>query len=67
MRDTVLVHDLSTTKLQVGGVDLTTQELVDSRSTGENDGLTLNLDGTLTKTNKVSTDTYMVLVFAQVK
>lgn len=57
MRDTVLVHDLSATELQVGGVDFTTEKLVDGGSTSEDDGLTLDLDGTLTKTDKVSTNT----------
>jgi hypothetical protein len=57
VRNTVLVHDLGTTKLQVGSVDLTTKKLVDSGSTSEDDGLTLNLDSTLTKTNEVGTDT----------
>ncbi|ROV86895.1 hypothetical protein VMCG_10866 [Cytospora schulzeri] len=52
VRHTVTVHDLSTTKLQVGSVDLTTQQVVQGRSTGKDDGLALNLDSTLTKTDK---------------
>lgn len=55
--DTVLVHDLGATELQVGGVDLTTQELVDGRGTGEDDGLALDLDGTLAEADEVGTDT----------
>ena len=57
VRDTVLVHDLRATELQVGGVDLSTQQLVDSRSAGQDDRLTLDLDGPLSKTDKVRTDT----------
>ena len=57
MRDTVPVHDLGTTKLQVRSVDLATEQLVDSLGTGKDDGLALNLDGTLSETDKVSTDT----------
>ncbi|GJD05392.1 hypothetical protein ColKHC_14217 [Colletotrichum higginsianum] len=55
--DTVAVHDLSTTKLQVGGVDLTAKNVVQRRGTSEDDGLALDLDGTLAETNKVGTDT----------
>jgi hypothetical protein len=57
VRNTVLVHNLGTTKLQIGGVHLATEKLVNSGSTSEDDGLTLNLDGTLTKTDEVGTDT----------
>ncbi|GKT88894.1 LOW QUALITY PROTEIN: hypothetical protein Ct61P_06744 [Colletotrichum tofieldiae] len=57
MRDTVAVHDLGTTQLQVGGVDLTAENVVQSRGTGEDDGLALDLDSTLTKTDKVGTNT----------
>ena len=57
VRDTIAIHDLSATKLQVGGVDLATQEVVERRSTSEDDGLALNLDSTLTKTDKVSANT----------
>jgi len=49
---------LSATELQVGSVNLPSKKLVDGRGAGKNDGLTLDLDGTLTKTNKVSTDTF---------
>ena len=61
MRNTVPVHDLSATKLEVRSVDLATEQLVDSLSTSEDDGLAFNLDGTLSKTDKVSTDTYIWL------
>jgi hypothetical protein len=57
VRHTISVHDLSTTKLKVGSVDLATEQLVDGLCTSEDDGLTLNLDRTLTETDKVSTDT----------
>lgn len=57
MRDAVPVHDLCTTELQVGSVDLTAEKLVDSASTGKDDGLAFNLNGTLTETDEVSTDT----------
>lgn len=62
MRNTVPVHDLGATKLQVRSVDLATEQLVDSLGTGKDDGLTLNLDGTLSETDKVSTDTWAKLV-----
>jgi len=55
--DTVLVHDLGATKLQVGSVDLATEQFVNGRSTSEDDGLTLDLDGTLTKTDEIGADT----------
>jgi hypothetical protein len=58
VRDTVPVHDLSATKLKVGSVNFATEQLVDSLGTGKDDGLTLNLDRTLTKADKVSTNTY---------
>jgi hypothetical protein len=57
VRDTVLVHDLGTTKLQVGSVHFTTEKLVDSWSTSQDDWLTLDLNGTLTETDQVGTDT----------
>ena len=57
MRNTVLVHDLCATELQVGSVDFTTEQLVDGGSTSEDDRLTLDLDSTLTETDKVGTDT----------
>ena len=57
MGDTVLVHDLGTTKLQVGSVHFATQQLVDGRSTSEDDWLALDLDGTLSETDEVRTDT----------
>jgi hypothetical protein len=61
VRDTVAVHDLSTTKLEVRGVDLTSKQLVDGLCTSEDDWLTLDLDGTLAKADKVSTNTYELL------
>ena len=57
MGDTVLVHDLCSTELQVGSVDFTTEQLVDSRSTRQDNGLALDLDGSVSKTDEVSTDT----------
>jgi len=57
VRHTVLVHDLCATELQVGSVDLATEQLVDGRSTSEDDRLTLDLDSTLTETDEVGTDT----------
>jgi hypothetical protein len=57
VRNTILVHDLGTTKLKVGGVNLATEQLVNGRGTSEDDGLALNLNGTLAETHKVSTDT----------
>ncbi|CAG9956035.1 unnamed protein product [Clonostachys rosea f. rosea IK726] len=52
VRDTVAVHDLSATKLQVGGVDFTTEQVVQGRGTCQDNGLTLDLDDTLAETNK---------------
>jgi hypothetical protein len=63
VRDTVAVHDLGTTKLQVGGVDFTAEEVVEGTGTGEDDGLSLNLDRTLSETDQIGTDTYNSLVF----
>ena len=57
MRDTVLVHDLSTTELQVRRVNLATQQLVDGRGTSQNDRLAFDLDGSLAQTDKVGTNT----------
>lgn len=57
MRYTVSVHDLSATELQVGGIHLAAEQVVEGRSTGEDDRLALNLDSTLTKTDKIGTDT----------
>ena len=51
-----LAH-LSSTKLQIGGVDFPTQHFVESRSTGQDNRLTLDLNRPLTKTEKVCTDT----------
>lgn len=64
MGDTVPVHDLSATELQVGSVDLATKQLVDSLCTGENDGLAFNLNGTLAETDEIGTDTYIMLATA---
>jgi hypothetical protein len=58
VRNAVLIHDLSATKLQVRCVDFTTEKLVDSRSTSQDDWLTLNLDSALAETDQVCTDTY---------
>ncbi|CEI38582.1 unnamed protein product [Fusarium venenatum] len=41
----------------VGGVNLTTKQIVEGSSTSQDDGLTLNLDSTLAKTDKVGTNT----------
>jgi hypothetical protein len=57
VRDTVPVHDLGATELQVGSVDLASEQLVDSLGTSKDDGLAFDLDGTLAKADKVSTDT----------
>ena len=57
MGDTVPVHDLSATKLKVGSVNFTTKQLVDSLSTSEDNRLAFDLDGTLTETDKVGTNT----------
>src|SRR5690554_1738655 len=56
MRDSVLVHDLSASQLQVRGVDIATKQLVQSWGTGQNDGLALVLDSTLAQSNQVGTD-----------
>lgn len=58
MRNTIPVHDLRTTKLKIGCIDFTTKQLIDSLSAGENDRLALDLNGTLSKTDKVGTDAY---------
>jgi hypothetical protein len=58
---TISVHDLGATKLQVRGVDLAAEQLVDSLSTSEDDGLAFDLDGTLAETDKVGTNTWTKL------
>jgi hypothetical protein len=57
VRDAVLVHDLSATKLQVGCVDFATKKLVDGGGTSQDDWLTLDLDSTLAKADQVCTNT----------
>ncbi|KAH3673868.1 hypothetical protein OGATHE_001848 [Ogataea polymorpha] len=57
MRNTVSVHDLRASKLQVGGVNLSAQNLVDGRSTRQNDRLSFNLNGSLAKSHQVGADT----------
>jgi hypothetical protein len=57
VRDSVLVHDLSSSELQVRGVDFATENLVERSSSGEDDGLTFDLNSTLTETDEVSSDT----------
>ena len=64
MRDTVPVHDLSSSKLEIGSVDLATQEVVDSCSTSQNDRLTFNLNRALSETDKVGTDTWKLSVIS---
>jgi hypothetical protein len=61
MRHTVPVHDLRATKLKVGSVNFTTEQLVDSLGTSKNDWLTFNLDRTLTEADEVSTNTCLNL------
>jgi hypothetical protein len=61
MRHTVAIHDLRTTKLQVGSVDFATEQLIDSLGTGKNNRLALDLDGTLTEADEVGADTYRKL------
>lgn len=56
MRDTVLVHDLRSAELEVGRVDLATEDLVERSRTGEDDRLSLDLDGALTETNEVGSN-----------
>jgi hypothetical protein len=62
MRDTIAVHDLSATELQIGCIDLATEKLVDGRSASEDDRLALNLNGTLAKTDEIGTDTCKELI-----
>jgi len=57
MGNTIAIHDLSDTKLQVRGVDLATEHIVESLSTSEDDRMTLNLDSTLAKMDEVGTNT----------
>lgn len=57
MGNTVLVHDLSSSELQVGRVDFTTENLVERSGTSKDDGLSFDLNGTLTETNEVSSNT----------
>ena len=45
--NTIFVHDLSATKLQIGRVDLTAEELVDSSCSSQDDRLAFDLDSSL--------------------
>lgn len=60
MRNTVLVHDLSASELQVRRVDLhfAPQHLVQSAVARQNDRLAVDRDGTLAKTDGVCADTH---------
>lgn len=62
MRHTILVHDLGATELDVGCVDLATEQLVDGGSAGEDDGLAFDLYGTLAEADEVSTDACDVII-----
>ena len=57
VRDTVLVHDLRATELQVRRVHLASQHLVEGARAREDDRLALDLDGTLAEADEVGTDT----------
>ncbi|PNY27761.1 Uncharacterized protein TCAP_02317 [Tolypocladium capitatum] len=57
VRHAIAVHDLRATELQVGRVDLAAQQVVQGGSTGQDDGLALDLHGTLAEADKVGTDT----------
>lgn len=65
MRHTVSIHDLGATELQVRGVDLAAEQIVEGGSTREDDRLTLNLDSTLTEADKVGANTWCGLVKCQ--
>jgi hypothetical protein len=56
--DTIAVHDLRATELQIGGVHFAAEELVDGVGTSQDDRLTLDLDGTLAETDEISTNTF---------
>ena len=58
MGNTVLIHDLGATKLQIGRVDLTAEELVDSSCTSQDDRLAFDLDSSLAEANKIGTNSY---------
>lgn len=56
VRDTVLVHDLGATELQVRRVDLATEDLVQGAGASQDDRLALDLDGALAEANEVGTN-----------
>ena len=58
MGNAVLVHDLGTTKLQVGRVDLTAEELIDSTCTSQDNRLAFDLNSSLAEANKIGTNSY---------
>ncbi len=57
VRDTIAIHDLGATELQVGSVDFPPKEVVQGRGASEDDRLTLDLNSTLAETNKVGANT----------
>ena len=56
VRDTVVVHNLRTTQLDVGKIDILSEDLVEGGGASKNNG-TLVLDGSLAKTDQVGTNT----------
>lgn len=57
MRGTVSSHDLGASELEVAGVDLSTENLVEGLSSGENERIAFDLDGSLTESDEVGSDT----------
>ncbi len=57
MGDTILEHNLGTTELQVGSINLATKDLIKGRGTSKDDRLAFNLDSTLAKADEIGADT----------
>src|SRR5258708_19567464 len=57
MGHTILEHNLGTTELQVGSINLATKDLIKGRGTSKDDRLAFNLDSTLAKADEIGADT----------
>ena len=57
VRDSIGVHDLRSTELILRGIDRTSKQLVESRVSSQDNGTLLHLNDTLSKTDKVGSNT----------
>jgi hypothetical protein len=57
MRGTVSSHNLGSSELKVGSVDLSTEDLVERLGSGEDERVTFDLDRSLTESDEIGSDT----------